>query len=87
MELLFHLFLHVAVCIGVGFRVLEEDAELAIETSLNVLAIFKQDARFAGKFVFLVFGEDVLFEALDGRYPGRFADEGCDFADSWLDVW
>lgn len=87
MQLLLHLFFHVAMSVGVGFRVFEEDAELAVEASFNVLAVVEEDTRFGSKLELLVLGENVLFQSLDRRYPRWFTDEGCNFVDSRLDVW
>jgi hypothetical protein len=86
-QLFLHLLFHVAMGVGVGLCIFQEDAKLAVETSLNVLAVFEEDTRLAGKLVLLMLSEDVLFQTLDGRDPSWFADKCCDFVYSWLNVW
>ena len=69
----------------VGVCALEEKAKLAVKASLNVLAIFSEDAGFGGEIEALFVGEDMLLETLYRRDPGGLADEGCDLLDVWLD--
>lgn len=83
-QLLAHLLPEVGLGLVVGVGVLEEDAELAVETALDVAAVFREDARLGCEFQTLLVGEDVLLKALDGRHPCWLANESRDFAGSGL---
>lgn len=85
MELLGHLLAKVGFGVGVDICVLEEDAELTVEAALDAPAVVGKCAGFGGEFGLFLCTEDVLFEALYGRDPCGFADEGCYFFDVWLD--
>lgn len=69
----------------IRFRVFEEDAELTVETAFDVFSVVCEDVWFLCEVFLFFLGVDVLFESLDGGYPGWFADEGCDFACDGLD--
>jgi hypothetical protein len=74
------------VSVIVDLGVLEEDAELAIETFFDAFTVFKKSTGFVDEVVFLLLAEYVLFETLNWRYPGRFANESCDFGCDWLNL-
>jgi hypothetical protein len=75
------------VCFGlaVNIAVLEEDPELSIQAALDVSSIFGQCTRLGSELVLFMLGENVLLEALHWRDPCRFADEGRNLLDVWLD--
>lgn len=89
-EFLLHLRKHVLVGIEVDLVVLEEDAELGVETSLDALAVLGQNTGLVVEVVQLLLCEEMLLQSLDGRDPSGFSDEGGDlfavFSDGGKDL-
>lgn len=85
LELVGHLLAEVCLGVVVDVGVLEEDAELAVETSLNIPAIVGKNTRLSRELKLLMLGVDVLLKTLNRRYPGWLADESRDLLDVWLD--
>lgn len=56
---------HVVACVVVWLGVADEDAELAVETAFDVLAVIGEAAGFVFEVSVFLLGIDVLFEALD----------------------
>lgn len=85
MQLLLHLRLHVGFGLIVGGGSLEENAELAVQTALDVPSVFKKHTGFRCEFKTLLVREDVLLETLYGRHPCGLADESGYFVNLGLD--
>lgn len=77
-ELLLHLRNHVGAGLLVDLGLLQEDAVLAVEARLNLLAVLEQCTGLVGELGALLGRVDVLLQTLDGRDPGGLTDEGGD---------
>lgn len=76
LQLFGHLLAEVGFGVVVDIAIFDEDAELAIKAALHALAVVDKNTGFSGELELLMLGKDVLFKALDRRYPSWLADEG-----------
>lgn len=69
----------------VDSRILQEQAELPVETGFDLFAISGKSVRLFGEILAFLWCKDMLLKALNGRYPSRLTDECCHMINFRLD--